>query len=406
MAAEDALHYFLSSYLASATFALVIFLWILNVFSWAEKPQILYCTARKTPKSDFRPSPEEIVVKCPILAQNYTPPTLWGRSSHIQTLLFGLIGRFSPPQPERRRKVVLSSDGAKVIFDLFGPKETSLPVLLVCPGIAGSSDSSSIRVFVSNACSFGHSVAVLNHVGVAQGVRLSARRLFTYGGTEDFDVMVQSVKKEFPGCQLIAVGYSMGANIVVKYLGEEPSRQKEFLCAISSCQGYDITKTKVLLRQWEQGRRFYNFLITKNCLKIVKRHADDLFDEESCIKTHKERVLSATSLLDIDEFMQRRLHGYDSVDDYYEDHSSCSHMNKITEIPLLLVNAADDPLIPECLVNVAKEYAMSHSNALFIQTKHGGHLGFFEGGFLLPNTVSWIDRLAMEFIQAVVSKNE
>ena len=54
--------------------------------------------------------------------------------------------------------------------------------------------------------------------------------------------MIQQVKELYPSSTLLSVGFSMGANIVVKYLGEDLSRQDDFICALSLCQGYDITK--------------------------------------------------------------------------------------------------------------------------------------------------------------------
>jgi len=52
--------------------------------------------------------------------------------------------------------------------------------------------------------------------------------------------MVDEILKLYPGSQLIAVGFSMGGNIVMKYLGEKKIRQKAFVGAISCCQGYDL----------------------------------------------------------------------------------------------------------------------------------------------------------------------
>ena len=54
--------------------------------------------------------------------------------------------------------------------------------------------------------------------------------------------MVDHMREKFPHSGFISVGFSMGANIIVKYLGEEPKRQNMFLCGVSVCQGYDITK--------------------------------------------------------------------------------------------------------------------------------------------------------------------
>ena len=62
------------------------------------------------------------------------------------------------------------------------------------------------------------------------------------GGTEELAAMVTHITSVGNHQRLIGVGFSMGANILMKYLGEEPSRQELFECAVSVCQGYDILR--------------------------------------------------------------------------------------------------------------------------------------------------------------------
>lgn len=52
----------------------------------------------------------------------------------------------------------------------------------------------------------------------------------------------EQLKKQFPDCKFIGVAFSLGANILLKFLGECPERQADFVCAISVCQGYDAVK--------------------------------------------------------------------------------------------------------------------------------------------------------------------
>mgnify|MGYP001553617628 CR=1 FL=1 len=63
--------------------------------------------------------------------------------------------------------------------------------------------------------------------------------LFTTGSTEEYNTMVDEVRALYPNTSLIAVGFSMGANIVLKYLGESHENQSKFKAAMSICQGYD-----------------------------------------------------------------------------------------------------------------------------------------------------------------------
>ena len=65
---------------------------------------------------------------------------------------------------------------------------------------------------------------------------------FFIGSTEEYTTMVEYVFKKYSQSSLIAVGFSMGANIVTKYLGEDLANQAKFLCAFSICQGYDVLR--------------------------------------------------------------------------------------------------------------------------------------------------------------------
>jgi len=54
--------------------------------------------------------------------------------------------------------------------------------------------------------------------------------------------MVEHLKGMYPHTKIIAVGFSMGGNIVTKYLGEQPAHQQDILCGIAVCQGYEINQ--------------------------------------------------------------------------------------------------------------------------------------------------------------------
>ncbi len=115
--------------------------------------------------------------------------------------------------------------------------------LVICPGICNSSESVYIRRVVYQAQFQGYRVAVLNHVGALKGVPITSPRIFCHGDTEDYDGLVQDLVKRYPGTKIICLGFSMGGNIVTKYLGQkERTRPANVVAGISVCQGYDATK--------------------------------------------------------------------------------------------------------------------------------------------------------------------
>ena len=86
------------------------------------------------------------------------------------------------------------------------------------------------------------------------------------------------------------------------------------------------------------------------------------------------------------------------MDEFYR-YNSCSRALDRSALPILLINAKDDPIVPEELHKYPKKLLEVNKNALFVRTAYGGHIGFFEGGLMVPNHVTWLDRMLAEFIQ-------
>lgn len=374
---------------------------VLNLASPCLPPSIY----SKTCNSEFI---QALIASCPILREPYVPPLLWGKSGHAQTIVYARVGRMLIPQLSGERHTKTLEDGSTLTFDLYEPTRNHTAggqfCILVCPGFGSSSESSYIRSFVNYAQSFGYHVAVLNHLGCVFSLPLTAPRIFSYGGWEEFHTMRQEVERRYPKCQLVLVGLSMGANIVLKYLGENRLHQKNVLCTVSICQGYNINEAKKLLNMWQNMRRAYLYIMTSNQLRLVKHHSHILFTEEVRNKFGLDlnKIFSVTTLEDLDHNFTCKMQGYQDVGDYYE-RCSCSNFMSNIDIPLIMLNAEDDPIVPESLLKFAKQYAESHDHSALITTKHGGHLGYFENGYIQPDVTSWLDRFACQVIDAVIA---
>ena len=88
---------------------------------------------------------------------------------------------------------------------------------------------------------------------------------------------------------------------------------------------------------------------------------------------------------------------------FHED-DSCSRFIDCIKLPILIIHACDDPLFPELLLEYPKKLLAVNKNALFLKVPHGGHLGFFEGGFVVPNRITWLDRMLVEFIRVTLDE--
>jgi len=341
---------------------------------------------------------------------------IWGKSGHLQTLIAAWFGRKSCPELSGTLHSTLLADGTVVTYEIFDPDEGSSSVnnqekltIVVVPGIANCTETKYVRTFSGYALFQGFRVAVLNHLGAKKKESLSTPRIFTYGGTEELAAVVNHLTSELNHKRLIGVGFSMGANILIKYLGEEPSRQDYFECGISVCQGYDILRAKTLLHEWDGLRRFYNWGITQNMKSVIDRHVRVLFHGPNFTspqhKSSIHHVRSSSSLVELDDVFIKKMAGFHHLDEFYAVNSSCNYVNQI-KIPVLLLNALDDPLVPEELLVTPHNHVKCNESALFVVTYHGGHLGFFEGGLFGVSPLTWLDKALMQYIVAVLKTNQ
>uniref|UniRef100_A0A7N9AMS7 Monoacylglycerol lipase ABHD2 n=1 Tax=Mastacembelus armatus TaxID=205130 RepID=A0A7N9AMS7_9TELE len=383
--------------LAAVATVLYIIVRCLNLKSSTAAPEITY---QDTPLSRY------LLKFCPLLTKEYIPPLLWGKSGHLQTVLYGKMGRVNTPTPCGVRKFLPMHDGATATFDLFEALRDHSTgddiTMVICPGIGNHSEKNYIRTFVDHSQRQGYRCAVLNHLGALPNMELTSPRMFTYGCTWEFAAMVSYIKQAFPQTLLVVVGFSLGGNIVCKFLGESCLNEDRVLCCISVCQGYSALRAQETFLQWDQCRRIYNFLLADKMKKLILSHRSSLLGMNSSNigDADLNRLYAATSLMQIDDRVMRKFHGYSSLKEYYEKESCVHYIHKVT-VPLLLLNSLDDPLIHQSLLAIPRTLAEKKPNVIFALTQHGGHLGFFEGAVLFPQPLTWMDKVIVEYTNTI-----
>ncbi|XP_047129014.1 monoacylglycerol lipase ABHD2 isoform X1 [Hydra vulgaris] len=380
--------------------------------------QILW-NAKTSPKTEIYHSGESNIIKkiidgCSIIHESYKPTYIWGRSGHFQSLVFSIANRFgSIPEYISAQHSIIAPDGSLVTYRLTQPSyiQKNSVTIVVVPGICNHSENKYIKVFAQHMNQHGYKVAVLNHTGALKNVPLTRPRIFTYGYTDDLDLVVSDLIVKNPGEKLIGIGFSLGANVLMKYLGEKPERQLNFLFAASLCQGYNLPECITVMSEWDNLRRLYYFGLTRNMLKVISYHKDK-FESHSIknnIPLDWKRISSAKALHELDHHFTAKVYGdISDMAAFYRSNSSSTYMKNIF-IPTLVLNAKDDPLIPESLFKYPRSLCDTNPNVVFVVTPYGGHLGFFEGGYIIPNRLSWLDRMLLEFTNValdVVIKND
>jgi predicted alpha/beta-fold hydrolase len=208
------------------------------------------------------------------------------------------------------------------------------------------------------------------------------------GETEDLQYIVSELKKREPNTPLVAIGYSMGGNILLKWLGET-GKDNPLQAAAAVSIPFEVGKCSSKLNKG--FARVYQWSLLKELCRIYQQK----FKQGPLSKFYKE-IDHIKTLREFDELITAPLHGFKDADDYYEQSSSRPYLKKI-QVPTLIIHAQDDPFTPTDSIPLESELSPLVS---YILTEQGGHLGFVTGSSPWTSKF-WIDEVLIKFVDNI-----
>jgi predicted alpha/beta-fold hydrolase len=299
-------------------------------------------------------------------------PAWWLPSPHGQTIGGRLLRRPRPPVFERFR--LETPDGDFLDLDVPPAPEPGSPLVVLFHGLEGSARRGyAINVYREL---FERGIAALGvNFRSCSGEPNRTARLYHSGETDDLRFVFEQVTARYPSRPLGAVGFSLGGNALLKYLGEEGSAAP-LRCAAAVSVPYDLHAGARLLEQTVMGRFYSRIFIKSLILKLEARAS--LFAERCDL----ERARLARSFYEFDDAATAPLHGFAGADDYYARSSSARFLERIRR-SVLLLHAQDDPFVPPSAI---PHTAIAHNACLqAVITAQGGHVGFIGGSPWAPS---------------------
>lgn len=320
-----------------------------------------------------------------------TGQTLWARLARSRHLV-----RFS-------REVLRAEDGDDLMLDhAAGP--AGAPRLLLLHGLEGSAHSLHTQGLAVQAARVGWSCTVLNFRSCARDPEQIKRRLpnrrarlYHSGETGDFDLVVRTLRAREPEVPFYAAGFSLGGNVLLKWLGEKGATS-DIRGAATISVPYDLGAASRYLER--PGARLYTY----HFLRRLKPKALDVlarFPGETT-RLDAARIAAARTFAEFDEQVTAPLHGFDSAEDYYQRASSLGFLSRIS-VPTLCISSEDDPFYPREAVARARQAASAA--VTFKVTPWGGHTGFVSGRWpWRPHY--WAEELSVDWLQRIQDSAE
>ena len=302
-------------------------------------------------------------------------PSLFFRNGHLSTILPFLIRK--KIQLDFIRETILTPDADFLDLDCIQHGNKRCAILV--HGLEGSAESTYMLSIASLLRKNGWDIAALNLRG-SSGKPNNLYRAYHSGATDDLGLVVEKLAQKYSTLGLI--GFSLGANIVIKYSGENggilPNQVKAVIGVSVPCH---LSSSSTKLERFQN--KVYSSRFLKTMLAKLK-YKLGFYPEQ----LDAQEFQSIRTIRDFDDAYTAPSNGFQSAEDYYTKCSSVFGLQHI-KVPTLIINAQDDPFLsPECF---PFEEANSNPNLYLYAPKYGGHVGFWPGkGKLNPKHEEWI----------------
>jgi predicted alpha/beta-fold hydrolase len=318
----------------------------------------------------------------PIIKNNNFNPKLPFKNKHFNTLY-----RYFKTKYQINFNRIRISTNDLDFLDLDFSTVGSKRLIITIHGLEGSSNSS----YVLSLCHYFNQkdidVLALN-LRSCSGELNKKLESYHSGKTEDLHQTIQFVKQNYQYDSIYLVGYSLGGNIVLKYMGEYAKRTPSILkCAVGISVPCDLEGSANAIAKKENYFYNRNFLKTLKIksLKKLKTHKNHQLD--------KNKIAKVTNFKDFDDAFTAPSNGYKDAEEYWLKNSSLFFIPKINK-PSLLITALDDPFLSASCYPF--KIADNSDKFYILATKFGGHVGYCETYNMSKNL--WLEKQIENFL--------
>ena len=315
----------------------------------------------------------------PLVSSKYKVPILY-LNKHVQTIFPSIFRNKEADFFSRKRIRTVDHDFLDIDLISNGYKKC----VILSHGLEGNSQ----KGYMTNMSNFlmknGFDVCAWNYRGCSGEVN-NQLRMYHSGSTSDLEDVIDYVKSDYDRVYL--VGFSMGGNLTLKFLGEKGSDlDHKIKGAVTFSVPTDLSGSCDRLAKWYNRIYMKRFLTNLKNKLIIKQK---LFPDQISLENYD----SIKSFREFDDRYTAPIHGFKNASDYYEKCSSKQFISFIT-VPTLIVNAKDDPFLSESCFPI--DECKHHKNVYLETPKRGGHVGFF-----LSGGVYWSEKRTLDFINAI-----
>jgi hypothetical protein len=309
-------------------------------------------------------------------------PWLGGDLQTVRNMIVRPRPRFDDAPAERLAFAMEDGTGDALLGDLHRPKGSDgRPLAVLVHGLTGCGESFYVLATARHLLDRGFPVLRLNLRGAGPSAGACAEQ-YHAGRTADLRRVLAALDVSLARNGVVAVGYSLGGNLLLKLLAEEGSGAPIRRAAAISPPVDLAAAARCIARP-------RNFLYMRYLLARMKDEARAT--RGGLPERFAAAVRAARSVVEFDDRVVAPRYGFASAADYYARSSSLALIERV-RTPTLVIHSRDDPWIPAA--SFADRRWTGHAHLRLILTAGGGHVGFHGRGGARP----WHDRVVGDYL--------
>ena len=310
----------------------------------------------------------------PVIQDTYQPTQIF-KNTHFNTIFAAKLRVVNGLRYQRERIKLTDGDFMDIDWSFAEEKDIRKLVILF-HGLEGHAKRPYMKGTTKLLNANAYDCAAVNLRGCSGEVNKKMRSYHS-GATEDVKDVVEAILNQNKYEHIFLCGFSLGGNLVLKYLGEDPSRSKHITAAVAVSTPVDLYDSLQALNQK------YNWIYRWSFLKGLRKKYKQKMQQYP-EHFNPDDYLRIKSLQLFDELYTAPANGFKNSLDYYKKSSSKQYL-QFLQSPSLLLNAADDSFLNEDCYPV--ELAQQNPNLFLEIPKYGGHVGFMRLGQATYNEI-------------------
>ena len=312
----------------------------------------------------------------------------WLKNPHLQTLAAKFFRRNLHFTTIDETLILPDGDFIELAWTEKPEKNNLRPIVVILHGLEGSKDSHYAKGMLSAIQKKGW-IAVLMHFRGCGSRPNNKAHSYHSGDTRDITYFTQELQQRFPQHPLFAVGFSLGGNVLTRYLAEQTSAA--FIASCVICAPLHLASCS---KRINHG---FSRIYQKYLVDMLRNSAKEKLALNLVNHINTRQLNDIRSIWQFDQQVTAPINGFASAADYYQQASGKFVLKNINK-PCLVIHAADDPFLNHheivSTLNLPKQVN-------FEVSKRGGHVGFISGKWPFK-PIYWLEQRVTDYFSQFI----